>query len=53
MMPFAAMGAQAGLMNPALLGQLSGQTVTASGTSTTKSAPSLFDIALKAATALA
>jgi hypothetical protein len=53
LMPFQALGAQAGLMNPALIGQLSGQTVTASGTSTTKSAPSLFDIALKAATALA
>jgi hypothetical protein len=53
MMPFAAMQAQGSLMNPALLSQLQGQTVTASGSSTTKSTPSLLDIALRAATALA
>jgi hypothetical protein len=53
MLPFQALGAQAGLLNPALIGQLSGQTVTANGTSTTKSTPSLFDMALRAATALA
>jgi hypothetical protein len=53
LMPFQALGMQSGLMNPALMNAVSGQTVTGNGTSTTKQGGSLFDIALKAATALA
>lgn len=41
MMPLTAMGAVGSLMNPGLINAVSGQNV--SGTSTTKSSPSLFD----------